>query len=132
MSEITKEELLLMLDVQGKNVAQMTIVAEQLKSIAETNKTIVAKLTNGMASDLKCVKNTVCGSDTEEGLKKICSTMRDNTKKSAQYVGFIALAVVIALALMQFVHWSTHWGEKKPNSTNTIITDVIKNLPNQQ
>jgi hypothetical protein len=126
MSEITKEELLLMLDVQGKNVAQMTIVAEQLKSLAETNKTIVAKLTNGMASDLKSVKNAVCGSENETGILKTVKSIQYNSKKSAMYVGFIAGAVAVSLAVMQFVYWVIHKNEVPKIKSNINIEEIVQ------
>lgn len=127
MSEITKEELLMMLNVQGKNVEQMTIIAQQLQSLAETNKLIVAKLTNGMASDLKSVKLAVCGSETQEGLVKTCEVIRDSSKKSAIAIGIISLAVIVSLALMNFVHGLTH---KNPQTANAVkaVSEAIGDI----
>lgn len=127
MSEFSKEEFLLMLDVQSKAASQMTIVAEQLRAIAESNKIIVAKLSNGMSSDLKEVKVAILGSESEVGIKKSCENIRDNTKKSAQSVGIISVAVIVALALMQFVHWTSHLKEVK-DVPKIDVTKVVEGL----
>jgi len=122
MSEITKEELLAMIDVQVKSASAMENIANSIRQMTDLNKEV-------LASHKELIKTVT--EHTEKCQGSICSiveakmnfagarcaenkTLLDNIDKNIFWVkitaGSIGIVTALALALTKFTHWIFHSG----------------------
>jgi len=111
MAEITKEDLLLMAEIQSKVATQMENIANSLRTITDTQRDINSRIHDGMTKDIgdsveKSIKSnlSICNT-TCTGLKEIVGKVRDDTFWIKIILGSIALIVTLSVAIQQFIHW---------------------------
>lgn len=97
MTEISKEEMMMFLEVQSKSAAQMQLVAEQLKTISEIQKDIVSRLTNGLSSDIKSTKAMVAE------IKDSSKSVREDIFQTKIIVGACSLVICVAIVVINFI-----------------------------
>jgi len=122
MSEITKEELLAMIEVQSKTASAMENIANSIRQIYEQNKELVK-------SQSEIVKNFT--EEREQCTAQICTTLKEGIKATGDsasinkatidkirddtfwtkiILGSVALIASLALLITQFIHWVSHKG----------------------
>ena len=118
MSDITKEELMAMIEVQSKTATAMENIASSMRSISENNKEIVASQKLLVDGCSKC-QATVCEKLIAAVEKKIDdkSTGMVDTKKDILAIkgdttfmkwvfGGVGLVVAIVVAIFKIMSWS--------------------------
>lgn len=120
MSEISKEEMMMFLDVHAKSVAQMQSVVTQLNSIAETNKTIVESLTSdeGVSASLKTV-NVIC-----TNIKSDTSKMKNDIFTSKVILGVVSLTVIVTVVILKFIDYATEGSLNKHKSRQVVHEQI--------
>ena len=116
MSEITKEELLAMIEVQTKSATSMENIANSLKQVSEQNKEFVKAQQDLVKASIeereKCTAN-IClvlktGLDLSSKEVETSRTVIDKIKEDTFWVkvifGSIAFIVAIVSGIMAFSH----------------------------
>lgn len=111
--EITKEEILLMIEMQGKSAAAMENIANSLRQIAEHQKDIFAKLNNGLGKSItEAVSKEFAGciaNCTAHGI--LMGKVKTDTGWMKWTFGAVAVVVAVALVVLKFLAWM---GSVKP------------------
>ncbi len=120
MSELTKEEFKTLLEIQAKNVEQLTTIANHLTTIVDTQNSIYDRLYNGMAKEISDnVITTVkeCNKHCSEAHLKLENTIgampvvvdekiknsdisRD-IKHTKWFIGAVGLIIIVASILVR-------------------------------
>ena len=109
MEPFTKEELKILMEVQAKATEQMVLVAEKLKSIAETQEKINNRLMNGIVKELVeqfCREANNCRGYILKDLDVISGRTKE-IKESVAWLkilwGLLALGVFLAGIIIKVV-----------------------------
>lgn len=86
---MTKEEIRAMIEVQSKNVEQLTIIANHLSNIADRETKIYERLYNGLAKD---IASTVL-KEVESTHASLSKIIYDHNKTCAEFPEKIAISV---------------------------------------
>lgn len=125
MSEISKEELMAMIEVQGKTAAAMENIANSMRAISEQNKELVSAQKNISESCVVC-RQQICdklitavdkkfeeNADGCGATVKVISDIKNDTSFLKWTIGSVALITGIVVVIIQFTHWVTHSGLPK-------------------
>jgi cell division protein FtsL len=105
MSEgITKEELMMLVEVQTKTAAQMERVVMSLSTIVEDQKKILDKLGNGVVKEIEAYMEKGCNKICQDiaGLKVDISESKNKLNWLTIILGSVTLIVVISTAILNF------------------------------
>ena len=97
--DITKQEIMAMIEVQSKTAQQMERIANSLHSITEEQKVITSQLTNGIVEKITAAISTRC----EQCRKKIDNMCTDLLWVKI-IIGSISLVAMIALVIIKLFH----------------------------
>ena len=118
---ITKEELHAFVESNTKlAVALEKLVGNQTLIINKTEE-LLGKFSNGITSDMREVKNAVCGTDVSTGMAKKIGIMDQNAHDIKIVVSMVGTAIVVCVAVMQFLNWSV----RKADLVKTVEQVVV-------
>jgi hypothetical protein len=113
MSELTKDEFRALLEIQAKNVEQLTTIANHLTTIVDTENSIHDRLHNGMGKEIAqmVVKHQedmlVFEKEKEKSLEEKfqetlehCHIARD-IRHTKWFVGALGLVIIISLVVIK-------------------------------
>jgi hypothetical protein len=125
MSDISREELMAMIEVQGKTATAMENIANSMRAISEQNKDLVVAQ-KGLADSCIVCRQQICDKlivavekkfdEKQVGFteaKKALSDIKSDTSFLKWVLGSVAMITGITVVIIQFIHWITHSGLPK-------------------
>jgi hypothetical protein len=104
---ITKEELQVMIDIQSKNVQQLTTIANQLSIIVEKENKIQDRLFNGFVKDIAEAVGESTAKCIKDSLPNMLKVEIENSKVSRDmeytkwFIGIVGTVIVVALVVLR-------------------------------